>query len=209
MIGVVIASPLEAAPFLACRKWRQLSEAPVPLYQTDIERPEGAVILSISGIGKVSAAVATHLLICSHGVGRIYNFGVCGALRSQEAFKPGNIFRIDSAVEGDRKNGPHPSPSEPCQSQPFHSLSVCRLVTCDQPVFNRQRKQELSNLGDLVDMEGAAVAKVANMYSIPCVLIKGITDGAEEGDRTLLMQHIDSVSRNLATLFFETMASSF
>ncbi len=209
MIGLVIASSIEAAPFLAHHKWRQLSNIPVPSYQSEIGRSKTSVILAISGIGKVSAAVATHLLICSHSVSSIYNLGVCGALKSGTAFEQGNIFRISSAVEGDRKNGPDSSPPEFCHFYPFDTLPDCRLVTVDQPVFNRQCKRELSILGDLVDMEGAAVARVANMYSIPCVLIKGITDSAEEGNRSILMHYIDTVSQDLATLFFETMASSF
>ena len=206
MIGLVMATPMEAQPFLEHQKWRRIDDGPVTLYQTEIGPEKIGIMLAVSGIGKVSSAVAAHLLICCHGVDGIFNFGVCGALGSGKDFDPGKIYRISSAVEGDRKDGPRPALPEPCHSHPFNLLPALRLVTYDQPVFNRRLKNELSNLGDLVDMEGAAIAKVANMYSLPCVLIKGVTDGAEEDNRNLLIQNMDGVSRKLAALFFETMA---
>ena len=74
-------------------------------------------------------------------------------------------------------------------------------MTCDRPVFDAKWKKDLSTLGDLVDMEGAAIVRVANMYALPCSLIKGITDRANEGDRQVLIQNAGMVSRKLTALF--------
>ena len=50
----------------------------------------------------------------------------------------------------------------------------------------------------LVDMEGGAIAAMARAQGVPCTLIKGITDGAEEGGRDDLHRRLQSVSRRIA-----------
>lgn len=207
MIGIVVASPLEAAPFLDLQKWQPVEMQPVSLYKGLIGPSRVPAVLVISGIGKVAAAVATHMMISTHGAKRIFNPGVCGALKTFDAPAVGRLFRIDTAIEGDRQAGPEAVLPENCASDPFDALPVARLVTCDQPVFDAERKKSLVALGDLVDMEGAAVARVANMFALPCVLLKGITDGAEEGGRAVLKQNIDVVSRKLATAFYANIGT--
>jgi len=207
MIGLVVASNLEASPFLDALKWRKISNQPFSIYQGELGPSKIPMIFIISGMGKVAAAVATHLLIHCHGVTRIFNIGSCGALKESHGFEPGSIFRINTAIEGDRQDGPFLIYPENCASDLFDKLPCARLVTCDRPVFNLQRKKSLSTLGDLIDMEGAAVARVASMYARPCVLIKGITDEAKEGDRQILTQNIGKVSEKMADLFMNTIAS--
>ncbi len=201
MIGMVLATDLEAAPFLAWPTWQVLAQHPFTTYRGELTTNHTPVILIISGIGKVAAAVATHLLICRYGVTQIYNPGVCGGLKNSSEFEVGAIFRISSAKEGDRQEGPRPVQAEICDTGPFDALPYARLVTCDQPVFNHQRKRALSALGELVDMEGAAVVRVANMYKISCCLVKGVTDNADDGDREVLQKNVGVVSRKLSALF--------
>jgi adenosylhomocysteine nucleosidase len=207
MLGVVVASDLEASPFLDVLKWRKISSRPFSIYQSELGPLKISTVFIISGMGKVAAAVATHLLIHCYGVTRIFNLGVCGALKESHGFKPGALFRIDTAIEGDRKDGPFFIHPEKCAYDLFDNLPCARLVTCDRPVFNLRRKKSLSVLGDLIDMEGAAVARVANMYARPCVLVKGITDEAKEGQRQILTQNIGMVSEKIANLFINVMTS--
>ena len=209
MIGIIIASDLEAPPFLALFNRQKIADQPFPVYKGEVDSSNIEAFIVISGMGKVAAAVATHLLICRYHVTQIFNPGVCGALNDVHGFEPGAIFYVQTAVEGDRQEGPGLLSilSEKCASEPFNMLPGARLVTCDQPVFDSKRKNSLSALGDLIDMEGAAVARVANMYACPCVLIKGVTDGAKEGDRSILAQNIKAVSKKLADLFSHTLLS--
>ncbi|MGD9209803.1 MAG: hypothetical protein PVI90_03455 [Desulfobacteraceae bacterium] len=201
MIGMVIATDQEAAPFLTRSTWQRIANSPFQIYSGYWGTENFPVALIVSGIGKVAAAVATHILICKYGVTQIFNLGVCGALKDSKDFEVGAIFRINTAIEGDRKEGARAVDFEKCASGPFNHLPCARLVTCDRPVFNTRKKMTLSDLGDLVDMEGAAIVRVANMYSLPCSLVKGITDGAKEGDRQVLIQNIAMVSRKLLMLF--------
>jgi adenosylhomocysteine nucleosidase len=207
MLGVIVASDSEASPFLDALKWRKISSQPFSVYQGELGPLKIPTIFIISGMGKVAAAVATHLLIHCHRVTWILNLGACGALKESHGFKPGALFRIDTAIEGDRQDGPFLIYPEKCASDLFDNLPSVRLVTCDRPVFDLQRKESLSTLGDLIDMEGAAVARVANMYTRPCVLVKGITDEAKEGERQTLTQNIGMVSKKMANLFINVMTS--
>ena len=207
MIGIVIASGIEASFFLALLNWQKIANQPFPVYKRRVDSANKEAFIVVSGMGKVAAAVAAHLLICRYKVTQIFNPGVCGALRDVDDFEPGAIFCVQTAVEGDHKKGALPVSSEKCASKPFNMLPGARLVTCDQPVFDIKRKNSLSALGDLIDMEGAAVARVANMYACPCVLIKGVTDGAKEGDRSILVQNIKAVSQKLAELVIGTLLS--
>lgn len=207
MLGVVVASDLEASPFLDALKWRKTFSRPFSIYQGELGPLKIPTAFIISGMGKVAAAVATHLLIHCHEVTRIFNLGACGALKESHGFEPGAVFRIHTAIEGDRQDGPFLIYPEKCASDLFDNLPCARLVTCDRPVFNLQRKKSLSVLGDLIDMEGAAVARVANMYARPCVLVKGITDEAEEGQRQILTQNIGMVAEKMADLFMNVMTS--
>jgi nucleoside phosphorylase len=208
MIGIVIASDIEASFFLARLKWQKIANQPFPVYKRRVDFANMEAFIVISGMGKVAAAVAAHLLLCRYQVTQIFNPGVCGALKDVDGFEPGAVFCVQTAVEGDRKEGPLSVSAEKCASKPFNMLPGARLVTCDQPVFDIQRKNRLSVLGDLIDMEGAAIARVANMYACPCVLIKGVTDGAKEGGRSILAQNIRAVSQKLAELVTGTLLSS-
>lgn len=207
MIGIVVASDLEATPFLTFLKWQEISIQPFAVYKGELGPLKIPAVFIKSGMGKVAAAVAAHLLICQYGAAKIFNPGVCGALKDSIRFNPGSIFRINQAIEGDRQEGPFLVSPESCASDFFDMLPAANLVTCDKPVFKLQRKTELSALGDLIDMEGAAIARVANMYTCPCVLIKGVTDRAKEGDRRTLTQNIGMVSQKLADLFINTITS--
>lgn len=201
MIGIVIATDLEAAPFLAWSSWQSVSEFPFKVFKGETKSGNAPMILIVSGMGKVAAAVATHLLICRYGVEEIINPGICGALRDASGYDVGMIFRICDAIEGDRQEGARAIKYEKCASGRFEGLPQARLVTCDRPVFDAKWKTALSSLGDLVDMEGAAIVRVANMFALPCCLIKGITDRAEDGDRQVLIKNFGIVSRKLAALF--------
>jgi 4-hydroxybenzoate polyprenyltransferase len=64
----------------------------------------------------------------------------------------------------------------------------------EEPVFQPERRCELSKHAELVDMEGYAVARVCEEHNIPCSLIKGVTDFGDREGREDIQRHIDSVS---------------
>lgn len=198
MIGMIFATRLEAEPFLNHTCARQIQEAPFNLFASELFKDKTPCLTIISGMGKVAAAVAAHSLIISHQVRRLINAGICGALASRAELGIGTSVCITTAVEGDREEPGQALSPEKCSCNGFSDLTRARLVTCDRPVFDLSRKRELAVLGDVVDMEGAAVARVAAKFGKPCSLIKGISDFAESADRTILTQNLTPVSLRLA-----------
>lgn len=189
MIGIVYATLREARPYLAFSIAKELAAAPFKLYR--LTSP--SVTVAISGMGKVPAALATQILIREHHCDRVLNAGVCGSLSDSAGLAPGNILRISSVSEG--PPGPGESPGViRCAGDLWPDLPEARLVTVERPVFSDTDRQRLATWGDLVDMEGAVVARVAHIYGTPWDMIKGITDLASDGSRANLHRNLDAVS---------------
>ena len=82
---------------------------------------------------------------------------------------------------------------------------AARLVTCDRPVFDSGRRQDLSSIADLVDMEGAAIARTAALYQVPWTMIKGITDAAGHTDRATLKKNLPMVSEKIGEILWDKL----
>ena len=199
MIGLIFATQDEADPFLEWSQAVEVRDTPVPVYQVP-SVPN--LIVTLSGVGKVAAAVACHIQISELKVAEIVNAGVCGALSSGPRYAPGELLCVTSAVEGDY--GLPDRPAQPLISDGTidWDLPAARLVTCDRPVFDDKKRELLSKSADLVDMEGGAVARVAAMYKVPWSMIKGITDKAGTTDRQNLKQNLDRVSGKVCRLLW-------
>ena len=151
-------------------------------------------------MGKVLAALAAQTLIREWHCDRILNAGVCGALVGEAGLTPGNIFRISAASEG--PSGPGvPVDAIRCTGDFWQNLPAARLVTVEQPVFEAAERQRLATWGELVDMEGAVVARVAQLYGIPWDMIKGITDTADDGERINLHRNLADGQRGCRRAF--------
>lgn len=202
MIGVLFATHTEAKPFLKLSGATLLHDMPISVYQVP-SHPN--LLVGVSGMGKVWATVACQAMIREYRVSEIINAGACGALQDGSRFQPGNLFCITSAVEGDHSvmgKSPRPLISD---GKLDWDLPVARLVTTDQPVFDLDKRRELSASSDLVDMEGAAVARVAAIYQAPWNMIKGVTDTASPTERETLLQNLKSVSQVIGELLWDRM----
>jgi nucleoside phosphorylase len=200
MIGLVFATSQEARPFLMAGQARIIAREPFTVYQSDLH-PFLRVI--VSGMGKVSAAAAAQALILMHGAERLVNAGACGALRDGGDLAIGKLVRISEATEGDHEIFGKRLPPAPCSAAEFFDLAPVRLVTSDRPVFDTDIRAAFARLGDVVDMEGAAVARIARYYQLPCTLIKGVTDNAQPLDRRTLLENLTTVSETIAQKLWE------
>lgn len=198
MTGIVFADEREARPFLDLSGASPVSNVPYELYS--VAQPP--LMIAVSGMGKVAAALATQVLIREQGIHRIVLGGACGALVDDPMYAPGKIFRISLASEGEPGPG-IPDVSTRCEPTLWTQLPPATLVTLERPVFDDRRRQELAGYGELVDMEGAVVARVAAMYHVPCTIIKGITDFAGDGHRRMLQDNLTKVSSAVARTIWE------
>jgi adenosylhomocysteine nucleosidase len=201
MIGIVFATEAEAQPFL---ERGGFSDAASALFRL-LASPQVPHRVVISGMGKVAAALATQWLITECRPERLVHAGICGALGDPAAIRPGTIFRVTSVSEGVPGPGIS-SERRQCARDLWGGLPAAALVTVERPVFDDELRAALHRFGDLVDMEGAAVARVADLYGIPCSIIKGVTDFAGSGDRLMLQSRLPAVSAAVAQRLWEELS---
>jgi adenosylhomocysteine nucleosidase len=200
MIGILFATEDEVSPFLALSRAVLVNRTPFAVYQVP-DRPQ--VLIAVSGIGKVAAAVACQALIRDYGVLEILNAGACGALRSGANFEPGRLLCVASAVEGDHEVMGCPLEPLISDGRMDWDLPAARLVTSDCPVFDLDQRKAFAAMADLVDMEGAAIARVCAMYDTPWTLIKGVTDAAGPTDRKILKRNLAVVSEIIGNFVWD------
>jgi 4-hydroxybenzoate polyprenyltransferase len=168
MTGILFATEMEARPFL--------------------ERgvPDGVVVEIAEEMGLEAARVATEKLVTEQGCTTVINAGVCGALNNR--LERGAVYRVSMVCMEELNAAVNVGVG----------LGLKRLVSVVEPVFDPERKRELSKLGDLVDMEGYAVARVCEENNVPCIMIKGVTDFGDHNGKEDIQKHIGSVSETVA-----------
>ena len=206
MVGIVYATRREAAPLLSQTSAVMLASQPFPTFRPAADRLQPCLVV-VSGMGKVVAAAAGSYLVLAHRVSLLVNAGLCGRLIADPRWSVGDLLRIRTAVEGDCDRFGRPEPPVACDSRWFRRLAPARLVTCDRPVFDAEQRSRLTRLGDLADMEGAAVARVAGLYGLACAMVKGISDAADRTGRTELARNIDWVSERIANALVSELST--
>lgn len=207
MIGVLFATLQEAEPFLEMVLAEPTTRVKLSVYNGRLPSPGNRTIRAgIMGMGPDAAEWAARSFLEDYPVKALVNAGICGALGNGPPFAPGSTFTVSHVL-------PEPSyansdaGSTALYSGPWADLPKARLVTVNKPVFDSGRRYELSKFGDLVDMEGAAVAQAADLFGIPCCMIKGVTDMADKGERERLQQNVNLVSRRIARLLVDGLAN--
>jgi 4-hydroxybenzoate polyprenyltransferase len=192
---LLLATREEAASLVALLGAEGLREDPFCTYRFAPAGPRPGGFVLISGMGPANAAAATRHAITVLGANRIVNLGICGALSAGLA--PGQLLRITEAADGD-------AAGDARQALPFTGAPPgaawvpARLVSVAEPVFDPVRRARLAEHGDVVDMEGFAVARTSRQLGIPCDLLKGVSDRADTGGRRDLLRNLDGVSEALA-----------
>ncbi|MCF7864406.1 MAG: putative 4-hydroxybenzoate polyprenyltransferase [Kiritimatiellales bacterium] len=158
----------------------------------DRGEPEGTMTV-ISGMGMDAARKATEELITQHGCTAIINAGVCGALNNR--IERGGVYRVSMVSTEHLKAAVNVG----------LGVGLKKLVTVDEPVFEPERRKELAKHGELVDMEGYAVARVCEEHGIPCTLIKGVTDFGDGNGKADIQRHIASVSETVAEAVYQIL----
>lgn len=161
------------------------------------------VVVVRSGIGKVNAAICTQVLVTYFHVDAVINTGIAGSLRSEInigdvvlstdalqhdmdatgfGYKPGVIPRMKTSVfEADAKL--RGLAREACQrAVPDIGVHEGRVVSGDQFISDKAVKSRLIELFDgfCTEMEGAAIAQAAYLNGIPFLIIRAISDKADD-----------------------------
>jgi len=149
----------------------------------------------VTGVGKICAASALSAVLARQRPSRIINMGTAGALREDLSGTQviGRVIQHDfddeaiSALTGERFG----APIELGNGGPV-------LGTGDVFVIGGAARQALLERGvDLVDMEGYAVARVAQDFGLPVTLVKQISDGAGEEAGKSWTDNVDDCAEKL------------
>jgi adenosylhomocysteine nucleosidase len=193
----VFATAMEAEPFLALHTVREIAHAPSLIYESDGITHERFLIM-ISGMGLSAVATSTEHLINNFSPTRIINCGVAGSLSN--AFSVGDIFQISAVAEVGRSLD---LAAINFLRAPGHlalplagRIDDAHLVSLESPVFDVARRTQLGKIAELVDMEGAAIARVCSRHGRPCAMLKVVSDHAD--DRDTLLRNLTHTSRRLA-----------
>ena len=180
-IGILFATHREAKPFLEGVSARPLQTCRIACYDAGPELGD-ACVAAVGGMGKVAAAIASGHLVTTFGSTTLISAGLCGLLHRQKGGKVGDLVRIHSAVEGDCDRFGEGERPVTCNTHWFTHMKSTRLVTCDRPVFTAAKRLTLVEKGDVVDMEGAAVARVCGALQVPCLELRCISNMVEDRD---------------------------
>lgn len=189
--GIIIATKIEAEPFIQGLCLETLEKKPVHLWGND------TVVLALSDIGKSNAAIATAHLIGKYRPHQIYNIGAAGAVDLN--FEIGDILHVDKVYELDR---PRLLSDEPTVHKPdtLKGFRMVSLATQDRPVLKEADRIAAGKYADLVDMEGAAVVQACRAFGVNVYLFKTVTDTAGCSTKDIIINMLST--RNSLFEFF-------
>jgi adenosylhomocysteine nucleosidase len=165
-IGIVMATMIEARPFIEKMCLELKSNKPFPVYNKE------NFFLIISGIGKACSASAVTHMINLHDVNILFNPGAAGSLN--EKFQIGDILHINKIFEPDRpyiSGGKRFLVPDIMDGFPAASLS-----TQDRPMVTDSDRDAAGKDADLADMEGASFIQICRLYKKKGYLFKIVTD---------------------------------
>ena len=162
-----------------------------------------SIVLVISGIGKVNAGMCAQILVDAFNVSHLINTGIAGSLKAE--INIGDIVVSSDALQHDMDarqfgyaRGEIPRmdtisfPADPeliamakaaCEEvNPDIRVFVGRVVTGDQFIAERSVKNEIASWteGYCTEMEGAAIAQAAYLNKVPFVIVRAISDKADD-----------------------------
>lgn len=161
------------------------------------------VVIVVSGIGKVNAAICTQILIDEFDVDAVINVGIAGGIG--ENVYPGDVVIAEDLVQHDMDAVGFGYPfgqiprmdvfsfkcdeqlvkcaKDACDKISDINVFTGRIVSGDQFVADVQKIRWLKAKFDAIscEMEGASIAHVAHLNNKKFVIIRSISDNADNG----------------------------
>ena len=177
------------------------------------------VVAVAGGVGKVKAAACTQYLIDRFSIEALICTGVAGAVNPR--LQTGDIVVSEKTLQHDF------DPGDPALLKKFRKRWLeadaelvklaleaakelgladrCRtgkVMTGDQAIVSQERREWLWKTfrGDCVDMESAAVAQVCRLNAVPWVIVRAISDAAEEDSVAEFRRNLRESASSAATV---------
>lgn len=202
MIGIIGAMEEEVSGLKEKMKTEKtLKRASMEFCQGTLDNKE--VVVVRCGIGKVNAAICTQILVDEFKVNAIINTGIAGSLKNEInigdivlssdtlqhdmdatgfGYEVGQIPQMEESVfKGDLNM--IQTAEDCCKREiPEVGVHVGRVVSGDQFISDKEKKNWLLDTfqGFCTEMEGAAIAQTAYLNEIPFLIIRAISDKADD-----------------------------
>lgn len=178
------------------KKGEKIKKGCFDVIKYDFGKNEAYVILS--GVGEITGAIATELLIACYNVDRIINVGVVGALK--EDFPPLSVTYVKDVIHYDFDlsaidnvpvgkyeyfDSEYIKADEDFLNEALKikPLPTVRCASGDKFVDGEEKKALLRKAynADICDMESAGVLITAKRNGVPCLMIKAVSDSSVDG----------------------------
>ena len=202
MLGIIGAMDEEVAKIRECLDQVSVeTRGGMDFYKGNIKGKPVVVVKSV--IGKVNAAMCAQILVDCYGVDAMINTGIAGSLRPE--INIGDIVLSTDAVQHDMDatgfgypvgqipqmdifafpsdEGLRKLAQECCHLvNPDIQTFSGRVVSGDQFISDKKKKQWLIDTfqGSCTEMEGAAIAQIAWRNQIPVLIVRAISDKADD-----------------------------
>ncbi len=166
------------------------------------------VVLTQSGMGKVAAGAATQLLVTKYGIEAIMFSGIAGNMTSKigvgDVVLSREVVYHDAEIPMIAQHYPNmdsyfadenliAAASRACEETDTTYI-VGKIATGDKFIGETAQKNAIAAFcdPDCVEMEGAAIAHIACKNDIPFIIIRSMSDNADETAREELVEkHFD------------------
>lgn len=202
MLGIIGAMEIEVVKLKELMEdVKVVKKASMEFYQGKLSNKE--VVVVRAGVGKVNAACCTQVLIDNFDISYVVNTGIAGSLQAK--IDIGDVVLATDAIEHDVDAAafgyaPGQIPGMKVLSfeadeklrelakdsclkvNPSIHVYEGRVVTGDQFISDKRKKQWLVDTFDAscTEMEGAAIAQAAYLNEVPFLIVRAISDKADD-----------------------------
>ncbi len=228
-LAILVALEVEARSLVRHLARSTISSPQLPVWEGVVESK--GVVLVVTGVGKVSAAMAAQFMCDAFGPESLLVVGLAGGIESDG--QPGRLIVASGALQHDVDARPFtdakgmvPSlgktvfPADPTLSEKLRHATervvdnpqIVRsgvVLTGDQIVTSRVVRDGLLAEfpgGACFDMETAAIAQVAHQNGIPWAALRITSDAADE---TFNLQDVLGFSVDTAADLFDQIVRAF
>ncbi len=202
MLGIIGAMDVEVAELKAAMESVEVETIARMEFNKGLIKGKEVVVVR-SGIGKVNAAVCTQILADRYHVDAVINTGIAGSLKNE--INIGDVVLSTDTVQHDMDATGFGYPlgqipqmeefsfpadrnllkmAEECckEVNPEIGVFTGRVVSGDQFVSDKAKKAWIAeNFGGCcTEMEGASIAQAAYLNGIPFLIIRAISDKADD-----------------------------
>jgi len=194
--AIVMATMLEAKPFIESIPLERVEKKPFSLYKNK------NMFLILSGIGKANAAMATAYVCQKLKPGCIFNLGAAGA--TDFTYPLGEIFHVVKVFEFDRPEFKSGKPHIHIPSI-LNGFQAANLATSDKAVLDPKERKKISEIADLVDMEGASVVQACRIFQTECLMFKFVSDAPNHTRDSDIVENIRLYRKSFSEFFLNSV----